>query len=203
MVAARDADVVVLAAGRSSRLGQPKGLVAVRGRPWLEHQLEALAGTGVGVRRVVLVLGFDREAYLAALPGVASMAVPVVNGAPERGPFSSLQCGLAEVVRDGDRPAFVLPVDVPVAAPDVWEALAGALGPGIDAVVPVHGKGGHPVLLSSTLVRHLLTLPPEGPESRLDLQLRLVSVARVPVADARVGLNLNVAEDWGKLEGGG
>jgi molybdopterin-guanine dinucleotide biosynthesis protein A len=34
--------VIVLAAGKSSRAGMPKGLIEVNGRPWIEHQIEAL-----------------------------------------------------------------------------------------------------------------------------------------------------------------
>jgi molybdopterin-guanine dinucleotide biosynthesis protein A len=109
-------EVVVLAAGRSSRMGEPKGLWAIGGKPWLEHQLDAIDALGAGA---VLVLGFDRQRYLEALPELEDRASVVVNRAPERGPFSSLQCGL----RVSGSPAFVLPVDVPVPVPAVWQAL--------------------------------------------------------------------------------
>ena len=62
--------VVVLAAGRSSRMGEPKGLVVVEGRTWIDRQLEAL-----GRRRAVLVLGHDRERYLRPWSSLWAAAV--------------------------------------------------------------------------------------------------------------------------------
>jgi CTP:molybdopterin cytidylyltransferase MocA len=204
---AADADLVILAAGRSSRLGEPKGLVDVAGKPWLVHQLDAMARVAC-VRRVAVVLGLDAERYRAALPDLAGRALVVINPDPDRGPFSSLQCGLAALAGQAGqagqtgqagqpRPVFVLPVDVPASSPEVWDALARATA---QASVPVHGgRGGHPVFLAPALVRSLLAQPPT---SRLDHELARVEVARVPVADPRVGLNLNEPRDWGKLGSG-
>lgn len=55
---------VVLAAGRGTRMGSftdqtPKAMLDVRGRPMLEHVLDALAS--VGVDRFFLVVGYRRE----------------------------------------------------------------------------------------------------------------------------------------------
>jgi molybdenum cofactor cytidylyltransferase len=189
------ADVVLLAAGRSSRMGQPKGLVPFQGRPWIDAQLERLAG-----RRVIVVLGHDRGRYLEAVPSLGrpggALAV-VVNPDPDRGPFSSLQVGLA-VVASGA--AFVLPIDVPAAAPRVWEALEDALQPGVDAVLPVlDARGGHPVLLAPSFIALLRGRNPSDPAIRLDLELAAAHTVRVGVTDPRVRLNLNAPEDWGKL----
>lgn len=181
-------DTVLLAAGRSSRAGAPKGLVPWRGRAWIEHQLQALPG------RAIVVLGLDRDRYLAEVPSLASRAEIVVNPDPDRGPFSSLQLGLA-AARGA---VFVLPVDVPAPSSAVWTALADALH--ADAAVPVLGdRGGHPVLLAEPFAARLRTLLP--PDARLDEQLKhgRANVTRVPVGDPRVGMNLNTPRDWGQL----
>jgi molybdenum cofactor cytidylyltransferase len=191
--------VVVLAAGRSSRMGEPKGLVVVDGRPWIAHQLDALAD-----RRVILVLGHDRERYFEAVLGLGRSVDLVTNPDPGRGPFSSLQVGLSVV--DAGESTFVLPVDVPVPSPPVWSALEAALD-AAEAAVPVQdGRGGHPVLLGPAFVATLLSRSdPAG--SRLDDELRRLAdaglVARVPVDDPRVRLNLNAPGDWGKVRKGG
>jgi CTP:molybdopterin cytidylyltransferase MocA len=209
-------------------MGEPKGLVSFEGRPWLEHQLEALRGA-----RVTVVLGADHERYRRALPELGARATIVINPAPDRGPFSSLLEGLRTLVRERSQTptglrtlarersqtptrlrtlaresVFVLPVDVPAASAPVWVALADALRaePDAWAAVPSFGgRGGHPVLLAPRLVAELRAMRPvwgAADAPRLDRELRSRAVARVPVDDPRVGLNLNTREDWEKVPRG-
>lgn len=200
--------LVLLAAGRSSRMGEPKGLVAHGGRPWILSQLDAVAASGA-VAGVVVVLGRDADRYDREAPELRARARVVRNPDPDRGPFSSLQCGLAAIDDEAaDAGVFVLPVDVPAAAPAVWIALAAALRSDerrgrsdLHAVVPLHeGRGGHPVFLSGAFARALRAAPAE---SRLDVELasalRERKVVRVEVGDFRVRLNLNAPEDWAKV----
>ena len=118
------ADLILLGAGRSSRMGMPKGLIEVNGRRWVEHQIDRVMNAGM--TRVVVILGADVGAYLTALPSLASLAEVSVNPDPDRGPFSSLQVGLARLA-DGvsvRNPVFVLPIDVPARqSPPTWSAL--------------------------------------------------------------------------------
>jgi CTP:molybdopterin cytidylyltransferase MocA len=205
MVAVSGAELVVLAAGRSSRLGIPKGLVEVKGQPWLELQLAAARVAGVSRATVVL----NREAeplYLASVPSLLRdrHVQVVINEDPDRGSFSSLLCALSVV--SAAAPAFILPVDVPAAKPEVWSDLAAALRAGVDAAVPTlgDGRGGHPVLLSASFIAHLRSLPPDAARTaRLDHLLegrrRLHSVAQVIVRDESVRLNLNTPSDWAKV----
>lgn len=93
--------VVVLAAGRGSRLGaqaaaQPKCLAPLLGRPWLEHQLDVFAAAGVGP--VWLVSGHAGQA-LVDWPRVARC---VHQPRWERaGPVASLHAALAQLA-DGE-----------------------------------------------------------------------------------------------------
>jgi molybdenum cofactor cytidylyltransferase len=191
-------EVIVLAAGRSSRMGEPKGLVAFRGRPWLLHQIDAIERAG---GRALLVLGADRARYLEALPDLLHRVRLACNDDPDRGPFSSLQCGLAAIAQGAA--TFVLPVDVPAASPAVWDALRDALvaAARADAALPeLEGRGGHPVLLAPRTMARLQSRPAT---SRLDVELTaLPLVIRVPVTDPAIRLNLNEPSDWGKLESG-
>ncbi len=203
--------LVLLAGGKSSRLGSPKGLVDVAGAPWLERQLARFAAAG-GTRALV-VTGFDTQAYAAALRwftraaaplaavDVAGVSVTVVeNPMPERGPFSSLACALAHDAARTAPGVWVLPIDCPLASPTTLRALAEALTPHVEAVIPTYeSAGGHPVLLASTFVAHLVTVPAGADDARLDRQLHArpaSAIARVAVDDTCVRQNLNTASDW-------
>ena len=204
--------LIMLAAGKSSRMGEPKGLVSVgkRSRPWIEIQLRRFAQAGGS--RAVVVLGYNREKYAEKLPwlwGDRIQAVetglpgiyPVVNPKPERGPFSSLMEGwhLLRKKRPGS-PAYILPVDVPCPLGNVFQALSNALEPGIEVCVPFcQNRGGHPVLATSSFMEKLDSLPITDPNSRLDWQIKNLapeSICNVPVEEKLVLLNMNRKEDF-------
>jgi CTP:molybdopterin cytidylyltransferase MocA len=206
------AELIVLAGGRSSRMGEPKGLLAFGGRPWLELQLGAFARAGGS--RATLVFGHDVERYEAALGwatraiegevALGSLAVSaVVNPEPERGSFSSLLCGVRALVAHHSERAFLLPVDVPAPSRNVWIALAEQLGDAVFAAVPTfEGRGGHPVLLAGTFLARLLDVPLDAEHARLDHQLRALApheLARVAVNDPRVVMNINTPADVAAL----
>src|SRR5262249_27013568 len=153
------------------------------GRPWLERQCASIAEAGL--THATLVLGFDAEAYapLLAAGTVAGLRVASVrNGAPERGPFSSLVSALSV----DDSAAFVLPIDVRDAGASVWAAVDEALTTQWAAVPVYDGHGGHPVLLASAFIRHLAFMPLDDEAARLDHQVRALpdgAVVRLPVND--------------------
>ena len=184
----RDAAFVLLAAGESTRMGRPKGLLDYRGATWLETQVGVIHGQGIP--RIILVLGADMPAYdavLARLPGVESR----INPSPDRGPFSSLLMGL----KDAKGSAWISPLDVPVM--ENLSTLEAALNLDVEAVVPTfEGRGGHPVLLSRAFIQRLQAVNPAAADARLDHQLRLAATRRVQVMDPKVILNLNTPEAW-------
>ena len=149
---------VVLAAGRSTRMGErDKLLETVGGTPLVTRAVDAVAEAGVG--RVVVVAGPDGDRVAAAL---ADRGVEVVvNPHPERGMASSLARGL-EAMGGGEPegPAGVVVVlgDMPFVRPATVRALVRALDPaaGRSICVPVHGhKRGNPVLWAGRLLPEL------------------------------------------------
>jgi molybdenum cofactor cytidylyltransferase len=85
--------IVVLAAGRSSRLGSPKQLLAFKGKTLLQHAVDAALQTTL--RPVVVVVGANGDTMKKEMEG---MEVAVVDNTswPE-GIASSLRCGLTAV----------------------------------------------------------------------------------------------------------
>lgn len=105
-------DAIVLAGGRSSRMGDiDKVGVALAGRPLLAHACDAVADAGT-----LVVVG------PAGLGGTPSRAVVTREDPPFAGPAAALGAGLS--VLDGDGPLVVFAADVPHAARAVPQLLA-------------------------------------------------------------------------------
>ncbi len=142
---------VVLAAGSSRRMGRPKQLLPLRGRPVLQHVLDACAASRLG--EIVVVLGHEAEAIRGAVT-LPERARVVVNARHAQGQGGSLACGLGAL---GDAPlaAAVLLGDQPDVDAALIDRVVGAFRAGIDtAVRPVWRDGGgvetpgHPVVLA-------------------------------------------------------
>ena len=120
---------VVLAGGRSSRMGRDKALVEVAGRPLASIAAQALADAGAAE---VLVIGGDADAL-----GGLGLAV-VADEHPGEGPLGAIITALARA-REGI--VMVLACDMPaidrVTVTAIVDALAGA--PDADVAAPQLG----------------------------------------------------------------
>jgi molybdenum cofactor guanylyltransferase len=128
---------IVLAGGRSSRMGSPKAALEWHGSTLL--------------RRVVGIVarGVDGPVVVVRAPGqplpVLPDAVEVVEDAREgRGPLQGLAAGLA-AVRDRAAAAYVSSTDVPLLHPRFIRRVLAALEPDVDVVLPHVGGFPHPL----------------------------------------------------------
>ena len=161
-----NAAALVLAAGGSRRLGQPKQLLDWGGRLLLEEVTAAVAGWGVSP--VVVVLGAHAEEILERAD--LGEAMVVVNPEWEEGLASSLRAGFDLLTRRREAEwAFVVLADQPNIPADVPPALlAAAADSGRPAVVPVYRyQRGNPVLFGRELWERLMSL--EGDAGAADL----------------------------------
>ena len=208
---------VILAAGASSRMGQPKALLEYKGETFLRR----LAGMlGEVCARVVVVLGYDAERVRTAAPAGVEITV---NPAPERGMLSSLQCGLRAVNRGdktGDRllrarlsaeptsgslspfcpPCSVLflPVDYGAVRGDTVARVAAEAGTA-QIVVPVfEGRHGHPVCVSPAIAAELLALPATA-QARDVIRRHRAATRYLMVDDAGVVNDVDTPEDYRAL----
>lgn len=136
---------VVLAAGGSTRLGQPKQLAPLAGRPALAYTLDALRQSSVD--RIVLVLGHQAEAVRAALD-LTGVTV-VQNDAYAEGQSTSVLAGIKSLGDDVGA-ALMVVGDQPLLDPAVVDAIVDAYRrTGGPFIVPVYEGGwGNPVLLA-------------------------------------------------------
>lgn len=132
---------LVLAAGRSTRMGHFKLLADVGGKPMLRRVVEAVTGSRVAC--TVVVTGHEADAVRAA---VAGLGVAVVhNPRFAEGLATSLAAGLAALPPECDGVVVALG-DMPQITSGTLNALLKAFEPG-HVVVPVRdGEIGNPIL---------------------------------------------------------
>jgi molybdenum cofactor cytidylyltransferase len=140
----------ILAAGRSTRMGRPKALLArpPTGEPFIVHLVGVLRRGGV--ETVMAVVREDDDPLRAALAGMAAPPQSVFNPDPDRGHLSSLLCAVDAAEQAGADALLVTPVDMPLTRAETVASLVRAFtqcGAPITRAV-YRGRHGHPVIFS-------------------------------------------------------
>jgi CTP:molybdopterin cytidylyltransferase MocA len=147
---------LVLAAGASTRMGRPKQLAELDGRPLLEHVLRALEDAPVD--GVVVALGANAAEVRARVD--LGRAVPLVVEDWAEGMGHVLASALAAEPARGHRATVVLLGDQPLvsgrAVARLVEAWRSGAGPVVTAAYG--GRPGHPKLFDHRLLPELLRL---------------------------------------------
>jgi molybdenum cofactor cytidylyltransferase len=148
---------VVLAAGRSTRMGGPNKLLAeIGGRPLVRIAAEeALAS---GARPVIVVAGYQGAAIEKALGGLDLRVVH--NPGFANGLATSLKAGISALPADVDG-AIVCLGDMPCVDAQLMRQLINAFAPDSGALVVVptfEGKRGNPVLWSRRFFPDLMAI---------------------------------------------
>lgn len=192
---------IILTGGKSERMGQPKGLLDFKGKPWLLEQLARLKS--VGIKWVFIGLGYDVDTYFKAIPflrvaqnkavNFESVQIrTVVNLFPELGAFSTLKSILRSI--ETINKVLIIPIDVPLLN---TKSLKELLFQKEDIVKPTYqGKSGHPILLKNKVVAHLLKLPDTA---RLDDFIKSNSQYVLNLwtcEDDQILLNINTPKVW-------
>ncbi len=138
---------IVLAAGGSTRLGQPKQLVEFRGRPLVWHAVRV--GLEAGLSPLVVVCGAAGEQIRQALETESVLVID--NPDWEAGQSSSVRAGLSQV-EAGIEAAIFLLADMPLMDPELVKQVVlthrVTLAP---LVAPrVAGRRANPVLFDRT-----------------------------------------------------
>jgi molybdenum cofactor cytidylyltransferase len=185
--------VLVLAAGASTRLGQPKQLVRINGRPALHIALSnAVAVAGNAVTVVIGANANDLTYLLAHSP-----ASSIVNRQWEEGIASSLRCGLAVVPASADAVMVVLGDQVCVTGDDLKRLVAAWNTQENNIAAATYDRHvGVPAIFPRWCFSDLAGL--RGDEGARKILLRNPDrVTRVPMSNA--GFDLDTPEDLAAL----
>ena len=157
---------IVLAAGRSTRMGDTNKLLAdIGGTPMVRRVVEAVLASNA--RPVLVVTGHERSGVAAALSGLD--VTHVANPDYVTGLASSLKAGVRALPRDCAGVLVVLG-DMPRIAPEHLDELIAAFEAerGAAIIVPTHQRQqGNPVLWPATFFGELLQLEGDAGAKRL------------------------------------
>ena len=193
---------VVPAAGASRRMGRPKLLIEVEGRPLISRVVATLRKAGVDPVIVVPPpVGVPEGPPLieAASKAGAVVVTPDVRPAEMR---ESFEMGLAELARSAQPPAGILltPADSPRLEASLVEKLLQVWRgrPHRIAVPTFEGRRGHPIVLPWLLARAVGDLP-AGVGVNALLGEHAAEVEEVPCATNAVLVDLDTPEDLSRL----
>jgi CTP:molybdopterin cytidylyltransferase MocA len=190
---------VVLAAGRGVRFGgdTPKSLLAFRGKPLVEHAVDAAGASGL--TPVVVVASDDRVIeVLETRIGRGSVQL-VRNDAPERGISSSLQVALQSLLPDERIDGVVVGLgDQPLVGAEAYRRVAAARDAGAELAVATYaGVRGNPVLIGRSHWPEALAL---GGDEGARVLLRRYGAVEVPCDGTGRPDDVDTPEDLASLE---
>jgi molybdenum cofactor cytidylyltransferase len=151
----KDCSAIILAAGKSSRMGQPKfKLMMPEGVSFLDHIVRQYLD--VGCEQIILVVNAEDSRFLTHGTGSKLDYRIVINEHAESSRLFSLQTGMNSTGGKGF--FFIQNIDNPFASPNLLNLLYKNRQKA-DLIKPVYkGKGGHPVLISDKIAQDLLKL---------------------------------------------
>lgn len=143
---------MILAAGRSTRLGRPKQLLPLAGRPLLAHVIAHAAASTLD--EIVVVLGHEAALIAEAIDGGGQRTV--VNPDHAAGQSTSVRAGLAAVEQDSAAVLFLLGDQPTVTAGIINAILTAYRAEPAPIIVPTYnGRRGNPILFDRALFPEL------------------------------------------------
>jgi molybdenum cofactor cytidylyltransferase len=184
---------IVLAAGGSTRMGQPKQLLTWRGEPLVRRAARAALESGLSP--VVVVTGAYGAAVEAALAGLEVQIAP--NPRWAEGQSSSLAAGLQRLPVDCGSALFLL-ADQPLVPPSLIHSLVALHAENLASIVVplIDGQRGNPVLFDRCTFPDLLSL--QGDQGGRALFSRY-PLTWLPWHDAALLLDVDTQEDYDAL----
>ncbi len=181
---AKPCPAVILAAGASQRLGQPKSLVKVGDSTLVGLAYRKLVEAGCSPILIV-----TRSELSVPIMQATFGSTVIVNQTPEDGRTGSIQCGILSLAGDKGRMprrVVIAPVDRPG-----WSIghVKSLLLEQKSSTLASNGRRGHPLLLDAEAIQSVLAAPAQS-------ALReLVSFAEVAVDAPLLGLNIDHPDD--------
>jgi molybdenum cofactor cytidylyltransferase len=167
---------LILAAGESRRMGQPKALLRFRGTTFIQNLVGLFSAC---CDPVIVVLGHNPEPIRRTIGDSAQI---VINTGYLLGQFSSMQAGLRMLPADVEGVLFTL-VDHPDPAPATLAAILSDDAP--ISIPSYYGRKGHPVFFRKDVIGEFLALSPES-QANVVSRRHAMETRLVPVDDPAI-----------------
>jgi molybdenum cofactor cytidylyltransferase len=194
---------IVLAAGKSSRMGRTKALLRIgaSGETFLARIIRVLREGGV--EAVVVVIGSDATAVRASLPRDDASISAVENPNYEEGQLSSLLVGLAAVEQrhDNVEAVMVTLVDLPLISANTVQKVLQAYRakPGAPIVRPRRGsRYGHPAVFNQSIFGELRRADPSRGAKPV-VHAHAAEEINVDVEDEGAFIDIDTPEDYDRF----
>ena len=183
---------IVLAAGESTRMGQPKALLPWGGVPLVRHQVDLLAAQPA-VDQLIVVVGALVDEVQATLDSTPARVV--TNPRFREGRATSLAAG-ARALKGRPTSVLVVSVDQPL-APELLDPLVTAWQAEPDALLrpTFAGRSGHPLIVPADVVPELAQVTEATQGLRAVVTRHRHRLRSVPVESELAVLNLNTPAD--------
>ncbi|MDE2897704.1 MAG: nucleotidyltransferase family protein [Chloroflexota bacterium] len=183
----------MLAAGESTRMGQPKALLPWAGVPLVRHQANLLTAQPA-IDQLIVVLGSRQDELRAALRGTRARIV--VNPRFREGRATSLAAG-AHALEGQPASVLVVNVDQPLAT-DLLDPLVAAWRSDHAALwrPSYQGRGGHPLIVPADVTPELQQVTEATQGLRAVVTRHRQRLRSVPVDSKLAVLNLNTPADY-------
>ena len=182
---------LLLAGGRSMRMGRDKALLEVDGEPCIARVAMALAEAGREPIRIAVANPEDVESYGAVIDSQLDVEW-VLDAEPHSGPIEALVEAFEDPLVESET-IQLAPVDVPWVQSDLFVSLEEALDSADALVMPSDGVWNHPLL---ALVRPDVVLSRLISGDRRPLHLQFAEMPHsILLEDAGILRNINHPED--------
>ena len=179
------AECIILAGGKSTRMGTNKMLLDFKGHPLLWHTIQSVSPF---MSKVIVVTGkYDKEIRDALKDQNVTF---IYNKDYELGMFSSVLTGVKETTDD----FMIIPGDCPFVKPETFKKILSGKG---DIRYPKCGElEGHPLYISRKYKSELLNF---GLDSNLKVFRDSKKCEIIDVEDQNIVMNLNSILDFYQL----
>lgn len=193
--------VVILAAGKSTRMGRPKATLPLDATDtFLSRVIRTFQDAAVD--DVVVVLGDEAAAVVESVERSGLSPRFVVNEQYEAGQLSSLLAGLRAIDRPGITAMLLTLVDVPlVSAATIRAVLERYRATHAPVVRPVRGAlHGHPVLIDRSLFDEIRAADPLRGAKPI-VRAHVTAAGDVEIDDEGAFCDIDTPEDYQRVVG--